>query len=250
MDHFPLAAPPFQGSCRKVPAGNALDWIKQAWFIFQVKPAAWIAITILFWLILLGLSALPWLGSLLAQVLTPVLIAGCVFASHQAVHEQKVSVSALFHGFYPHTTLHSLILLGLLYLGSFLVLYLLFLLFSALLGGGMLASILLSSPFGAYLTLAVGLVLILCAVTLSIMMSMALWFAPALIVFNQMSALPALIASLNANLKNMPAFCLYGLLLLLLAIIAIVPLGLGLLIFFPLVFGSLYAAYKDIFVAI
>ena len=53
--------------------------------------------------------------------------------------------------------------------------------------------------------------------------------------------------SFFACLRNFVPFQLYGITLIILTILALMPYGLGLIILIPTIFGSIYASYKDIF---
>ncbi|HSF48641.1 MAG TPA: hypothetical protein VLA73_09785, partial [Burkholderiales bacterium] len=53
--------------------------------------------------------------------------------------------------------------------------------------------------------------------------------------------------SFNACLANIAPFLLYGVILFIAALAAIIPFGLGLLILVPTLFGSIYASYLDVF---
>ena len=55
--------------------------------------------------------------------------------------------------------------------------------------------------------------------------------------------------SFSACLKNVMPFLIYGLVFLFIFIIAVLPFGMGLLVAFPLMYASTYAAYRDIFLA-
>ena len=88
-------------------------------------------------------------------------------------------------------------------------------------------------------------ILVLFALLLPI--SMATWFAPALIVLHDVPVLQAMLLSFKGALRNIIPFLLYGIVLLVLTAIAMIPLGLGLLVLGPVIFASIYAAYKDIF---
>ena len=90
---------------------------------------------------------------------------------------------------------------------------------------------------------------VLLPAVLSVPLMMALWFAPALVLFNRMSPLGALRASFDACLKNTLPFLIYGLILMVLAFFATLPALLGYLLLIPVVSGSVYAAYRDIFLA-
>jgi uncharacterized membrane protein len=75
---------------------------------------------------------------------------------------------------------------------------------------------------------------------------MLTWFAPLLIVFRRMNALPALKLSFAACLQNIGAFTLYALILLVIWIVATLPV-IGLVLALPIIFASIYASYMDIF---
>ncbi len=78
---------------------------------------------------------------------------------------------------------------------------------------------------------------------------MTIWFAPALVFFNNMSPVNALKASFNACLKNTLPFLVYGLIVMVLMFFAALPVGLGFLLLIPVLSGSVYVSYRDIFVA-
>jgi uncharacterized membrane protein len=77
---------------------------------------------------------------------------------------------------------------------------------------------------------------------------MAVWLAPALIAIHDTPVITAMKLSFFGCLKNVLPFLIYGILAMILFIIGALPLGLGLLIVMPMFFGSIYAAYKDIYV--
>jgi len=55
-------------------------------------------------------------------------------------------------------------------------------------------------------------------------------------------------SSFQGCLRNMLPFLIYGILGFLLAIVAVIPLGLGLLVLGPVMWGTMYVGYRDIFV--
>jgi hypothetical protein len=93
---------------------------------------------------------------------------------------------------------------------------------------------------GFWIALLVGLGLL-------VPLMMAYWFAPPLVALSGLSAIAAMKLSFIACLRNMLPFLLYGLLVFLLALLAIVPFGLGLLVLGPTLMASMYVAYRDIF---
>jgi uncharacterized membrane protein len=76
---------------------------------------------------------------------------------------------------------------------------------------------------------------------------MAVWFAPPLVVFHDLGAGEAMKSSFVACLRNVVPFLVYGVILLLLSMLASLPFGLGWLVLGPVLAGSLYTSYRDIF---
>jgi len=78
-------------------------------------------------------------------------------------------------------------------------------------------------------------------------LSMSIWFAPALIAINNVPLLASLKMSFVGCLKNILPFLLFGIIGLVFYVIAALPLGLGLLVFFPTFTAGSYVAYREIF---
>jgi uncharacterized membrane protein len=76
---------------------------------------------------------------------------------------------------------------------------------------------------------------------------MAYWFAPALVIMHGVAPIAAMKASFGACLRNILPFLVYGIVMMVLAFLAMIPVGLGMLVWIPLSFTSTYAAYRDIF---
>jgi uncharacterized membrane protein len=76
---------------------------------------------------------------------------------------------------------------------------------------------------------------------------MAVWFAPALVIFHDLAPLAAMKASFAVCLKNMLPFLVYGVILLVLCFVAAIPMFLGFLVLLPVLIGAHYASYVDLF---
>ncbi len=244
MEPFPISAPAFSGESRTVPPGNAVEWLKQGWATFITNPGIWIAMAVIFFVIFLGLSIVPLIGTLAAHLLTPILGAGMLIACQKVAKGDKLEITDLFEGFKRNTS--NLIMLGVLYMAGMLAILLVLM----LLGGGSMAGGMMMGRSGG-LGLAMGGIMLtaLLSLALSVPLVMAVWFAPALVLFNNMQPVPALKASFDACLKNILVFLVYGLITLVLAFFAALPIGLGFLVLGPVLAGSLYASYRDVFVA-
>jgi len=76
---------------------------------------------------------------------------------------------------------------------------------------------------------------------------MALWFAPALVVFRNVPPLDALRLSATAVLKNTLPFLVYGAIYLVASIVASIPFGLGWIVLLPVSLITAYVSYREVF---
>lgn len=244
MQTFPIPAPSFDGRSRSVAAANAFDWLKQGWTFFIGNPGMWIVLTVLLMVLTLGLMLIPLIVALSVTLIAPVLAAGLMRISQKAESGEALLIADLLAGF-RHNTNHLIMLAA-----FFLVGMLLIIIIVAMLAGSSVTSALMPGSM-ADLGLALGGLLLALFLLSALMLplAMAFWFAPALVFFNNMTATDAIRASFNACLKNTLAFLVYGLIVMVLLFFAALPAGLGLLVLLPVIAGSTYASYRDIFVA-
>ena len=244
MASFPIPAPAFNGSSRVVPPGNAFDWLRQGWALFAANPGLWIGLTIVLLVIVLGVQIVPLVGTLAAHLLMPVLGAGLLLVCRKIDEEERVQIDDLFAGFKQNAG--PLVMVGVLYMVAMFAIVVIV----VVVGGGSVAGGLLSAQPEGLGVIFGGLMLsLLLSLALSVPVVMAVWFAPALVFFNHMQPVEALKASFEACMKNVLAFLVYGLIVLVLAFFAALPVGLGFLVLIPVLAGSVYAAYRDVFVA-
>lgn len=243
------ASPPAEGWA--VPAGHGLEWWKSAWRLFAAAPGAWLVITIVYFVIMVVLSWIPILGQFAVSLLHPVLMGGVVLGCREQDRGGALAVSHLFAGF--NEKLGPLVILALLYFAGWLAIgFIAIALMMALIGGGAFAALLsgdaMQAGYAMLSTMSLGalLVLLVCAL-LVVPLLMASWFAPALIVLEGREPVAAMVTSFRASLRNIPPFLVYGVLGLVFAIIASIPLFLGLLVLFPVGMATLYTTYKDVF---
>ncbi|MGB0956004.1 MAG: BPSS1780 family membrane protein [Panacagrimonas sp.] len=232
-----------QPIAKSVPIGRGLGWMTDAWPYFAKSPGTWVLITLILGILSIGVSLIPG-GQILISLLTPVLSAGLLAGCAAQQSGERISVTQLFAAF-SHPRLGRLMLLGLLALLGYAVCLILFVIGLYLFIGGAALSLHQGLPpelgiFGIVLVVLIGM-----ASMVPVMM--ASWFAPALVVFRDLSATQALLQSFFACLRNVFPFLIYGLVLFVLFFVATIPLGLGLLIVFPMVVASVYVAYRDIF---
>ncbi len=244
---FPLAPPPFDGASRRVDPGACFDWLRQGWALFAANPGVWLAVAVIALVVYFGLGIVPLVGGVAANLLLPVLTAGLLDLARRQSRGETIEIGGLFAGFQKRTG--ELVILGLI---ATLALIALALLAGILVGGG-LAGGAVGISFGRPAAFGAGLLLgslflggLLLALAL-LPLTMALWFAPALVFFNGMPPKAAMKASFAACLLNWLPLLVYGVILFVLAFFAALPLGLGFLVLLPVLAGALEASLRDVF---
>lgn len=228
---------------RAVAAGQGWSWIAQSWDLFKRQPGLWIGVSITLFVILLVLALIPLLGPLANSLLWPVLSAGLLIGCRALAEGGRLEFGHLFAGF--RERFGTLIAVGAISLGiSFAIGILVALVMGlgmfTMFGGGPGPD----APPEAMMTMALA-VLVMFALLLPLVM--ALWFAPALVVFHERGPVEAMKESFVGCLKNIVPFLVYGLIGLVFMVLASIPLGLGWLVLGPVLIASVYASYRDIF---
>jgi len=160
--------------------------------------------------------------------------------------DETLEVGHLFAGFKQNTG--DLVLLGVLTVVGWILALIPAVLIA---GGGAFMSMMMGGEPIAHVG-AMGLsffLALLVVLALAVPLYMALWFAPSLIVFNQLKPVDAMKTSFYACLKNIVPFLIYGVIAVVLCLIAAIPFGLGFLVLGPVLFASIYTGYRDIFSA-
>ena len=227
-------------------AGAGGRWLSQAWTLFKERPGLWIGMSLTMFLIMIVLSMIPGLNFVLSLGFG-VIIAGFVIGAYELDENQNLQFAHLFAGFQRHVG--QLLLLGVLYLVAIFVLILIsaavMLIFGGMSGG--LGALMHgdSSAWGAGMLLGV---LLGCLVFLALIVpvAMAIWFAPALIALNGMSAIDAMKLSFKACWVNIIPFLVYGLVLIGLSLLALLTLGLGYIVLLPVIYISYYTSYREV----
>ena len=92
-----------------------------------------------------------------------------------------------------------------------------------------------------------GMLALLVMLLLVMLASMALWFAPALVVFRGTAPVDAVRASFAATLKNTAPLLVWSLIYIVASIVASIPVGLGWIVLVPVTMLSVYVSYRDVF---
>lgn len=219
--------------------GSGVEWIGRGWQLAKGDLGNWALTMIVFFGISFVLGLIPIIGALASALITYVWGGGLMMGCQAAKEGRGFKLDYLFAGF-KHQTV-SLVLLSVIVMvisiGVMLVTV-----------GGAYFSILAGDTSGfeseAGMQMVLGM-LIGMAILLPVMM--AVWFAPALIVLQNLSVIEAMKASFFGCLKNILPFIIYGIIMMIMIFIAAIPLFLGLLIVMPIAICSTYSAYREIY---
>lgn len=222
---------------QKVSAQQGVVWFTEGWRLLLRRPGLVIAMTLILFLILIGLGLIPILGMAATPVLMPLLSAGVYLTLQHLARGETADFDLLFSGFRTHT--QPLLILGLLLLGAQVLFALVMML---TLGGGMMTMGMGGAP-------NIGAAALLMMLVFSVLVLMAYTLAVPLVALRGQDPLGAVKTSFYAVAANWAPLLIYGLIYLGLALLASVPFGLGWILLLPLTFTTLYAAYRDIFEA-
>lgn len=233
------------GSAR--PAGNGWSWIAEGWRIFMKAPGTWIGMSLAALVLFVVLALIPFLGGIAISLIAPVLGAGMMLGCRALDEAQELEFSHLFAGF--KTQLGNLVAVGAIYLGLSIAVMLVIMvvtgasMFAMFSGGGAQNP---AAAAGAFTTMALAMLL---GLALFVPLAMLMWFAPALVVLNGLGPVAAMKQSFSGCLRNMVPFLIYGVVLLVLAIVASLPFFLGWLVLGPVTAASIYASYRDVYLS-
>ncbi|HTU99096.1 MAG TPA: BPSS1780 family membrane protein [Luteitalea sp.] len=275
-----LAPPELPGALitdgRTVPASRGWQWVRDSFTMVAAAPLTWAGITVVFFLLAIAISILP-IVSLLWNVGMPILLGGLMLGCHAMTHGEPIALRHMFSGF-EAPRLQNLAMVGVLYLAATVVMV--FALVIVGVGGafGLAAMVGTEQLEAQPLLVGSGMaIIILLAFGLGAALSMTIWFAPALVALHNIAPLEAMRMSLRGSLRNMVPFLVYGVLLLLVLLVAgCVGGGFAMAIGFvlrsgafgipealigaaitsvvvgiamaPTVWCAMYASYRDVFV--
>ena len=227
-------------------AGAGWTWIAQGWTLFARAWVMWVISVVLLVIIAVGVNLVPLLGSLAFQALQAVIMGGFVVACRSLETGGEFELEHLFAGFTRRFV--PLLVVGLLFMAGWIAIMLVFAVF---VGFSVLGAFwtgdpeaVLASVSAALLPLLVGSLAML---GLMVPLLAAYWFAPALVIMHDMKPVAAMKASFFASFRNFVPFIVYGIVMFVALVIAMIPIALGLLVWVPLAITSTYVAYRRIF---
>jgi uncharacterized membrane protein len=233
---------------KTVDSGRGVGWIGDGWNLVKGQLGAWILLVIVYLVIEIVLQIIPFVGGIVAALISPGLVAGMFLAARYSDEAKTVDLNLLFQPLMEQRTRGPLLTLGAM---AIVFSILIVLIFVAMLGGAaglsegasrgdaeaMLTSGMMGVGFG-------GMVLMLLLVAVY---SMAMWFAAPLVLFAGVAPIEAMKLSFKAVLANWLPALVFGLLVIVLGFVASIPLLLGWLLLMPVLFAAMYVSYKEVF---
>ena len=232
---------------RHVDVGHGVRWLGEGWTLFTARPGFWILVSLLQTLLIMLVLLVPLLGQVGAHLLMPILSAGLMVVAQRIQYNEPVSVSEAFTGFREHAP--AVVNVGVWYMLGWMLIVAL----GLLLGGGAALSGMAVGMETHYewLGTAIGVFGIMLAIVVSLLLVlplvMSVWLAPPLAVFHDIPAMQAMKHSFMASWRSLPAFIVAFFLVALMLFLTSLTLGLALLVVIPVMAGSTYAAYRDLF---
>jgi uncharacterized membrane protein len=237
---------------RRIEAGQGATWWGDGWRLFKAAPLLWIAIVLVWLVVSVALTQAGTVGNIASMLLTPVLSAGVLMAARDQDRGGALRFEELFAGF-GGGRLAPLLILGLFnFVLTAIVLAIIAAAVVGIVGYAGLQMFLANDVLDLASTDLTGLaftILLLSPLLLIgfALISMAFWFAPGLVAVNRIAPAAALWLSFRANLTNIGAMLIYGVIGVVFIILASAPLGLGWIVLGPVMAGSWYATWRDVF---
>lgn len=231
-------------SHQHVQAGAAWTWITRGWNTFVGSPGLWIVIALIFAVIYFVLSWLPVIGGLAAAVLGPALFGGMLHGARELEAGRTLDVAHLFQAFRSSGKAGPMLMLGLVPLAASIVTALV----AALIVGGAIGTATTGEggPGGGMLA-GGGIALVVIMVAVGLITGALLLFSIPRVMFGMATPGEAVRQSALAVRDSIGAYLVLAGLYIILAIVAMIPFGLGFLVLIPVMAGAVLAAHRQVF---
>jgi hypothetical protein len=190
-------------------AAHGVSWLRQAFVMLWAHRVRWLLLLLTYYILLLTIRVVPYLGPFVAPMLKPVFAVGFLAAAWSQERGELPAIRHLFSGF--RANLSALLLLGIVFVAGMTAAVLA----TWLVDGGRLLEVLSGTATldEAFLANANVEAAMLFGAFCALPVLLALWFAPALVVFQDCDAPRALATSLRAATANWRPIAMYALLL-------------------------------------
>jgi len=201
---------------------DASQWIVLGWRAFKKSIFTWLLLSVFFIVGLFLLNQTPFAGRMVAALISPALFAVLLLCAHDLNAERRFSTQRLIETFKDPGCVLSLLTLGLLPFAIVL-----------------LQTLLTLIDFPSVIISLLGL-------TLWAFAASALFYGLPLVLFEKRAPLEAARHSMRVCLREPVAISTFIAFAFVLLIIAAIPLGLGILVYLPVIAGATYASYRQV----
>jgi len=229
---------------RRVPPGRGSAWVGDAWRLFSARPWKWLLATLLILAIYAVALRVP-LASIISAFLSPFINAGIATAADRQRRTGDFEIDALFEG--VRNQPRALVVVG---CTALLTLVAMFVPMAIFVGTDVAMQGVLNTgrTDPALFTNRAYWLAVLFYLALALPVIAAIYLAPTLITMQRLSAGVAMRMSLIASMRNFLPGIVFSLCMMGLFFGVIFTLGLGLLVWMPLVLISTYTVYRDVFI--
>lgn len=227
-------------------AGAGWDWVTEGWTLFTKAPLMWIVSLLVIFVGAIAVGLVPFLGQLLFQLVQAAIAAGYMVACRSLEKGGEFEIEHLMAGFSKRFV--PLLIVGVLVLVGWIAILLICM---AFVGVGMIGALMAGDPenaANAIMASAGSIILgVLVMMALMVPLMAAYWFAPALVMMHDMKPIAAMKESFFACFRNFVPFLVYSIVMMIAGFVAVIPFGLGMLVWVPVAIASTYVAYRQIF---
>lgn len=246
------------------PARRGFAWLAQSWAMFSRARMPWLVLISVYYTILLVVNLVPVIGQLGWPLLKPIFAVGLLAAAWAQERGETPTPADLFKGF--KANVRALLPLG----AAFIAGVALAALSTSIVDGGLFIGMIAGQQAPTLESLSSGRLQagLLFGALVAMPVTLALWFAPALVVFQDAGPAVALRASFRAAMANWRPLTVYGMGVLVFGVLLPLVAGQAMLMLFPsetmlaavqfvlLAYGLMFAAtlhisdyvsYRDVF---
>lgn len=190
-------------------ASHGALWLRQAFRMLWQHRVRWLLLLLAYYAIIVAIDVVPWVGAFVAPMLKPVFAVGFLAAAWSQERGQAPAIGQLFRGF--RSDLRALLPLGFVFVAGMMGAVVA----TSFVDGGKLLEVLAGGarPDETFLGRGDVQAAMLFGALCALPVLLALWFAPALVVFQDCAAGRALATSLRAAVVNWRPVAMYALLL-------------------------------------
>lgn len=222
-----------------IPAGRALDWFKQGWAIFSKDMVTWVLMTLVMGVGAFILNFLPIIGQIVLCLIMPALLGGMLYAAQQADKGQPIKLEYLWMVLLDGQKRIPFIALGGILFGAVILV--------GVVSVAFIGDSLLRGANAGLLSFGLGGMLFMLIVGFSVFVLFN--YTAALMMLRDMPLVDAFKACAGVASTQVVPLLVFFLLYAVLAFIASIPFGLGMLVLLPVTVAAVYTSYQELFAA-